>query len=141
MLMRSGESHLAAVFNDAKIAEIYTEGSCGPFPYEDCRWLRREFQGNLDGLIPDLDMWFFDIFGYASRGKRLMKLSDEEALRARAIMSLSFYEKHPEYAWLERHIVASDTPDLFEEMNLAERSRTMLLNLFDLMLSEKFMDV
>lgn len=67
-------------------------------------------------------MWFFDIFGYASQGKRLIKLSEEGALRARGLLSLRFFDKHPEYAWLKMHITKAATPELYENMDLVERS-------------------
>jgi hypothetical protein len=140
MLLRSGEIHLDAEILAVEIAQIYNEEDCSPFPYEGCRWLRREFDGELENLIPDLDMWLSDVAGFSSRGKRLLKLPEEQVSHARGIMSLSFSEKRPEYAWLERHITESNTPDLYEKINLYERMRTMLIALFDLMWREKYQE-
>ena len=140
MLLRSGKSHLEAESIAEKVKQLYDEECRGPFPYDDCRWLRREFQEITDDLIPDLDMWFFNIFGYASHGKRLIDLSEEDVLRARGLLSLSFFDKHPEHAWLKMHITTSLTPELHERLDLAERSRTALLHLLDLMLSQKFVE-
>src|SRR5688572_25517783 len=123
MLLRSGESHLEAERIAEKIKQMSDEECRGPFPYDDCRWLRNEFHDISDDLIPDLDMWFFDIYGYASHGKRLIKLSEEEVLRARGLLCLSFFDKHPEHAWLKMHITQSATPDLYEDMDLADRLR------------------
>ena len=138
MLLRSGEAHLEAENLAIKLSETYYGEACSPFPYNDCRWLRREFDGELEDLIPDLDMWFLDIAGISSRGKRLLNLSEEQVLYARGIMSLNFFDKHPECAWIERHITELNTPDLFEQMNLYNRMRRMLVSLFDLMLREKY---
>ena len=56
MLLRSGETHLDAENRAVKIAQTYNEQDRSPFPYESYRWLRREFNGELENLIPDLDM-------------------------------------------------------------------------------------
>jgi hypothetical protein len=140
MLLKSGETHLEAESLAVEIAQTYNEQDRSPFPYEGCRWLRREFDGELENLIPDLDMWLSDIAGFSGQGKRLLNLPEEKVSHARGIMSLSFFEKHPEYAWLERHITESDTPDLYEKINLYERMRRMLVALFDLMLRERYQE-
>jgi hypothetical protein len=137
MVLKSGETHLEAENLALKIAQTYDEEDRSPFPYEGCRWLRGEFDGELDNLIPDLDMWLLDITGFSSRGKRLLNLPEEKVSHARGIMSLSFFDKYPEYAWLERHITESDTPDLYEKINLYEGMRRMLVTLFDLLLRER----
>ncbi len=138
MLLKSGVTHLEVENLAVDVAQTYNEQDRSPFPYEGCRWLRGEFDGEFENLIPDLDMWLSDIAGFSSQGLRLLNLSEEKVSHARGIMSLSFFEKHPEYAWLERHIIFSDAPDLYEKINLYERMRAMLVALFDLMLREKY---
>jgi len=134
VLLRSGESHFEAEQHALNIVALY-QSDCSPFPYEGCRWLRREFaDANLADLIPHLDLWLGDVCGFASRGKSLLRLTPEQVSGARGIMSLGFFEKHPEYAWLGRHIGARDTPDLFDSLALAERMRGELVGLFDFML-------
>ena len=138
MLLRSAESHFEAVARAIRLADTYEDDGCVPFPYVDCRWLRREFDADLESLIPDLDMWRMDICGFASSGQRLLKLPIEEILSARGLMSLSFFEKHPEYAWLKMHITQSNTPDLFERIAWCDETRAELASLLDFMLREKF---
>jgi hypothetical protein len=140
VLLRSGKSHFEAEERALDIAALYQE-DCSPFPYEGCRWLRHQFaDANLEILIPDLDLWLFDIFAFASGGKRLSRFTAEQILAARGVMSLSFFDKHPEYAWIERHITESNTPDLFDRMTLYNRLRLELVGLFEFLLRETLGD-
>ena len=138
MLLTSGETHFEAEQLAFNIFDLY-RSDCSPFPYEGCRWLRREFaDANLEDLIPHLDLWLGDVSGFASRGKSLLRLTPEQVSTARGIMSLGFFDKHPEYAWLGRHIGARNTPDLFDSLALVERMRAELVGLFDFMLRNAF---
>jgi hypothetical protein len=138
VLLTSGESHFEAEQRAFKILDLY-RSDCSPFPYEGCRRLRREFaDANLEDLIPHLDLWFSDVSGFASRGKSLLRLTPDQLSAARGMMSLVFYDKHPEYAWLDRHIGARNTPDLFDSLTLAEQMRVELVDLFDFMLRNAF---
>jgi hypothetical protein len=139
MLLKSGEAHLEAEAIAMRIAEL-KEQDVDPFPYEGCRWLKREFYENLDLLIPHLDLWFITVSGYSCRGKRLLSLSEEEVVKASGLLSHSFFEEYPRYAWLERHITEANTPDLYEALHLSERLRKMLLELFRFMLCEKYQE-
>ncbi len=67
-----------------------------------------------------------------------MRLTPEQVSAARGMMSLSFFDKHPEYAWLGRHIGARNTPEMFDSLTLAERMRVELVGLFDFMLRNGF---
>ena len=140
MLLKSGEAHLEAEAMAISIAEL-KEQDISPFPSEDCRWLKREFDENLSGLIPDLDIWFITVSGYSGWGKRILAWPEEKVVQARAILSHSFFEEHPKYAWLERHITQANTPDLYEALYLSEQLRKMLLELFSFMLREKYQEL
>jgi hypothetical protein len=76
--------------------------------------------------------------GFASHGKHLLRLPLEQVSAARGLMSLDFFDKHPEYAWLGRHINERNSPDLFDRLTLAERMRIELVGLFDFMLLQAF---
>jgi hypothetical protein len=138
VLLRSGESHFEAEQLALNIIALY-QSDCSPFPYEGCGCLRRQFaDANLENLIPHLDLWLGDVSGFASRGKSLLRLTPEQVSAARGMMSLSFFDKHPEYAWLGRHIGGRDTADLFDCLTVAERMRIDLVGLFDFMLRNAF---
>jgi hypothetical protein len=140
MLLNSGETHFEAEQRALNVAAMYDE-DCSPFPYEGCGWLRCGFSDtNLENLIPHLDLWFMDICGIASRGKRLLRLNAEQLFAARGVASLGFFDQHPEYAWLQRHISQSNTPDLFDKLALCDHMRLELVTLFDFMLREALPD-
>jgi hypothetical protein len=136
VLLKSGKSHFEAQDRALNVCAM-NDDHCSPFPYVDCRWLRREFiDANLDDLIPHLDIWFADIAGIASRGKRLLRLTPEQLSAFRGVLALSFFDKHPEYAWIERHVSQSITPDLFDKFALYHQMRLELVALLDFMLRE-----
>ena len=102
--MKSGEAHLEAAAISAELSRIYDEEVCGPFPSEGCRWLMCEF-GASDDLTSDLDLWFSDVAGLSSRGKKLLHWSVDDVSSARGVASLGFFDKHPQYAIFERHFI------------------------------------
>jgi hypothetical protein len=140
MILRSCESHLEAQNLSDNLKQLWDEEFQGPFPHADCQWLNHEFQGELDHLLPDLDLWVIDHIGFASRGRSLLEFSRDQALRARGLVSVRFFEQLPEYAWLERHVSESNTPDLCAYLDVSDRLRSMLLSLFDLMLKEQLIE-
>jgi hypothetical protein len=137
MLLKNGETHLQAEELAEEVKRIYLEEAGGPFPYEGCRWLKSEF-GDFEGLTPDLNTWQMDIAGHSSMGKSVLSWSAEKVLQSRGAMSLSFFEKHPEYALLERHITEKETPDLFDKLSVYNRMRKKLLELYDFLLTEQY---
>ena len=137
MLLKSGEAHLKAESMAMEIAELQ-ELDRGPFPYEDCFWLQSEFAENLDDIVPDLDMWFMEIAGPSSWGKKTLSWSEEKILKVRNDLRYSFFETYPMYAWLKMHITKENTPDLYERFQSSEQLRKMLCELMDFMMLEKY---
>ena len=139
MLLKSGEAHLKAEAIAMEITEIY-EQRISPFPSEDLRWLKSEFDANLDDLGVNLNLWFMNLAGYASWGKRILSWSGEKVLQVRGDLSYDFFEEYPQYAWLKIHITMVNTPDLYEQFQLSEQQRLKLHALLDFMVREKFQD-
>jgi hypothetical protein len=139
MLLKSGEAHLEAEAMALRIAEL-AELDIAPFPYEDCRWLKREFDEKLTDFIPDLDLWFMKVAGYSRGGKRILSWPEEKVVQASGELSHSFFAEYPQYAWLERHITEANTRDLYEALHLSERLRKMLKELLSFMLREKYQE-
>jgi hypothetical protein len=137
MLLKSGEAHLEAEAMALSITEL-AELDIAPFPSEDCRWLKREFDEKLTDLILYLDLWFMTVSGYSRWGKRILSWPEEKVVQASGELSHSFFEVYPQYAWLESHITEANTPELYEALHLAERLRKMLTELLSFMLREKY---
>lgn len=100
-----------------------------PFPYQGCRKLIRHAPEASDGLIPNLNTYFMDIVGYASWGKGILKWPEQKVQQTIARLSVTFFEKHPEYSTLESMITKSSTPDLYANLALYERMRLCLLQI------------
>lgn len=139
MLLKSGEAHLKAESMAREITELF-ESDISAFPSEDCRWLKSEFEANLDDLYTDLTMWFMTVAGYSSWGKQLLSWSEDKVRQVRDVIRFSFFDEYPQYKWLEIHITKANTPDLYEEFQLYEQLRNKLRTLLDFMLSEKYQD-
>lgn len=119
-----------------ELRRIFKEDLSGPFPHGDCRRLRAKAGGIYEGLIPDLDLYFWDVAKYCSLGKKLLRLPKDDLIKARATLERSFFEKHPEYLPLAALISETDTPTLRAEIELHDELRGKLLKIITALLSE-----
>lgn len=78
-------------------------------------------------LHGSLEMYLSGIAGYASGADRLSRRPRAELEAGRQFLSRSFFDKHKEYAHYRAKITEDQTPDLFQEMEIAELNRTDLL--------------
>lgn len=101
----------------------------GPFPYDDYRKILREAGKKYSELSPDLNRWGMDILGCCSRGWSVLNWPKDEVEHTKKVLSLSFYEKHPEYTPLVALITASATPDLDAYLVIHEKMRQTFLEL------------
>ncbi len=103
----------------------------GPFPYDDCRTVKaKDTEGVFAHLIPDLDVYFSEIAGYRSSGKRILGWSEEKLDEARRRLTRTFFERYPMYIAL-RDLRRDDAPDLYDRMHETERARVVLLRLIE----------
>lgn len=100
-----------------------------PFPYEGCCAVLALSPGEFDGLIPDLDMFFSRIAGYASAVNKVDSWSASRVAQARADLANSFFEEDPEYELLQREITDALAPDLAEHLRFYEHLRVEILRL------------
>jgi hypothetical protein len=108
-----------------------------PFPYADCRKMQVLADDQAADLIPDHDAYFADLAGYCSRGSRIARMSPEEFLKMKRASEKSFFEKHPEYQAIKSFISKSGTPDLFRDLELTEKMRAALLEIFELHVADQ----
>jgi hypothetical protein len=111
----------------------YREELLKPFPYEDCFKILDETGHRFEALIPDLDMYFYDIASPCSAAKRLICLPIEERTTLQKRLQGSFYEKHPEYQEIEFRITPVKTPYLYAHMAVHEEIRVEILRLLFLL--------
>lgn len=119
-----------------ELRRIFKEDLTGPFPYADCRRLRASSEGTYEGLIPDFDLYFWEVAKYCSLGKKLLRLPKDDLSKARATLTKSFFEKHPEYLPLAALINETATPTLHADLKLHDELRRRLLAVVSTLLAE-----
>lgn len=115
--------------SEGEAIQTLAESANSPFPYEGCRTVMARNSGEYEGLIPDLDLYFSTIAGYASAASRISSWDANRLQRARNDLACSFFELHPEYELLTREIDDDIAPDLAEQLRFHEELRTRLLAL------------
>jgi nicotine blue oxidoreductase len=117
----------------AEIADLAARNH-HPFPYEDVRTLvRRADQEGLlrvpaEGLVPDLDLLFGTIQGWAESARPLLA-GRRNAAGLERDLRRPFFEAHPAWAPLSAPIEAGAVPRLQHDLQQAERMRVLLLEL------------
>lgn len=119
-----------------ELRRIFKEDLSTPFPYDDCRRVYARAGKIADGLIPDLVLYLGDVAGYCSLGKKLLRLPEEDLLKARATLERSFFEKHLEYLPLAAWINEADTPALFADLEFHDELRGRLLAIIATLLAK-----
>ena len=119
-----------------ELRRVFKEDLTEPFPYADCHRLLTHIEGDDEGLIPDLDLFFWDVAKYCSLGKKLLHLPKDDLSKARVMLAESFFEKHPEYLPLAALINETDTPTLSAELKLHDELRARLLAIISTLLAE-----
>ncbi|MEN3333726.1 MAG: YxiJ-like protein [Blastocatellia bacterium] len=130
--MEQGDNKRASELAD-EIMQLYRKNRM-PFPYTGCRFILHGLEDDFDGFIPDLNLWSMDIAGFASQSFRIKDWPVEKLRTGQGLMSLGFFDKHPEYRVLERFISSEETPDLYEKLKLYEKMRNKLLELLSVLL-------
>jgi hypothetical protein len=121
-----------------EVQRLYEEEWRSPFPREDCNYLIDENSDDrFKDLCFDLDTYFAQLAGFACSTKRFLKLSADKLEELRGRIRTSFFEEYPQYALLERQIIELETPDLYERLQLCEKIRSQLLQLFSVLLDEQ----
>lgn len=104
----------------------------GPFPYDDVRALMEVMPEEFARLAPrhiftaDLDTFMFAIYGWANGGIRIDLTDALARFKAREWLSLSFFERFPQYAFLAGYDLA-EYPGLQRALSASEQARVLLL--------------
>lgn len=106
----------------AKLQRIFKEDLSKPFPYEDCRKVFVEAGARDEGFIPDLDLYWSELAGYCSWGKRILDWPEEKLLEVKQSLEKSFLDRHPQHQKIVSLITESRAPDLYARMAWYENS-------------------
>ena len=109
-----------------QLAQLYeTELYGGPFPLEDAYKVGRGPQ--WDVFHGHLVLWFADIAGIASHGKRLAKISAERKAEFRRFAAQPFFSKYPEFSFIEERMRNADVPYLRQRIESTEKARLLIV--------------
>lgn len=97
------------------------------FPHQECRLLRKKQDFDIEAFTNDLRVYWTSIAGFASSATRLAYRAQLQLYWGKQALAHSFFERHPEYAALEKNITEKKTPKLREQINLYEEQRKSLL--------------
>jgi hypothetical protein len=112
-----------------KLSELAESDSRYPFPYDGCRKIRKTHSDQLELLIPHLDLYLMEIAGNVSYGKKILGWSKEQVTEAKAKMNQSFFDKRPEYRFIESSISNPDTPDLYFCLQIYDQMRMLIVEI------------
>ena len=110
------------------LQELYKSDFLHPFPYEDCRKIT-DNKDEFEDLIPCLDLYFSDIAGYCSWGKRVKKWSAEKIADVRIKLHKSFFDRFPKFDKLKLVINERGTPKLYNQMLIFDLMRLTLTDI------------
>lgn len=119
------------------LQSLYKADLLNPFPYDDCRKLLANKNGDFEDLIPCLDLYFSRIAGYCSWGKRSLNWTSEKIEETRHGLRQSFFQKFPKYAALKSSINEKNTPELFNQLLVYDLMRLTLLDVLSEMTRPK----
>lgn len=97
------------------LKELYKSDLLHPFPYEDCQNIGND-KDKFEDLILCLDLYFSDIAGYCSWGKRVEKWSAEKIADVQIKLRKSFFDRFPKFDGLKSVITESETPKLYSQL-------------------------
>ncbi len=97
-----------------------------PFPYAECRALARNTGTDYQSLVSDLDTYFYDVWSPANGAGRLPQKPEAWLCDLQKDLTLSFFERYPQYAALEKAINSEDAPLLSRRLADFDMLRRML---------------
>ena len=117
------------------LQKLYKSDFLHPFPYEDCRKITRQTANQNDDLVACLDVYFSDVAGFCSWGKRMEKWSAEKTTDTEIRLNKSFFDRFPKLSEFKSKINEQETPTLYNQLLIFDLMR---LTLMDILSEMKF---
>ena len=111
------------------LQSLYKTDLLNPFPYQDCRKLLIAQADDFEDLIPCLDLYFSDVAGYCSWGKRTLSWTDEKIEEIKSRLQASFFRQFPKFKALKPYINEENTPKLYSQLLIHDLMRLTLLDI------------
>ncbi len=110
------------------LRELYKTDFLQPFPIDDCRNILSENGEKFADLVPCLDIYFSDVAGYCSWGKRITTWSDDKLKEAKNSLRKNFFQRFSKFTALASKISEVKTPNLHSQLLIIELMRLTLLD-------------
>ncbi|CAN5397821.1 hypothetical protein BH10ACI1_BH10ACI1_22350 [soil metagenome] len=111
------------------LQSLYKTDLLNPFPYEDCRKLLADKAVEFEDFIPSLDLYFSDIAGFCSWGKRSLSWSSKKIEEIKPKLQSSFFQQFPKFNALKPRINEETTPKLYSQILIHDLMRLTLLDI------------
>lgn len=116
------------------LRKLYQSDLLYPFPYNDCAKISAK---DDDDLIPSLDLYFSDIAGFCSWGKRILLWSNEQSGIAEDTLRKSFSQRFPAFTEVFKLINDKETPQLYNQILVYDLMRLTLIDILSEIENEK----
>ena len=123
------------------LRKIYKSDFLQPFPYQDCRKILQRTDAGFEDFIPSLDVYFSDVAGYCSSGKRIDDWSIEKIEKAENQMQKSFFDRFSRFSELKSAITERETPQLYNQLLIYDLMRLTLIDILSEIKTEKYSQV
>ena len=110
------------------LQKLYKTDFLRPFPIKDCRVILSESDAKFSDFVPSLDVYFSDVAGYCSWGKRIENWSFEKIIEAKHILRKSFFQRFSKFSVLESKISENKTPNLHSQLLITDLMRLTLVD-------------
>jgi hypothetical protein len=109
-----------------KLDQLYkTKLGVGPFPTAQTG---KVGQGkDRDDFHAYLTMYLAGIAGIASHGKRLKRISLERRREFQSLSELPFFDKYPQFEYIQKRIQSSHVPELKRLLDATEEARLLIV--------------
>jgi len=119
------------------LQELYKSDFLHPFPHQDCRKILAENGGEFEDFIPSLDLYFSDVAGYCSWGKKISSWSVEKVNNVKAELQKTFFQRFPKFSDLQSKITENETPNLHSQLLIFDLMRLTLLDILSEIKTER----
>lgn len=121
------------------LQKLYKSDFFQPFPYEDCRKILKQNRKEFEDLIPSLDVYFSDVAGFCSSGKRIERWTEEQIAAVESKLGDSFFERFPTFTELKSEINEKQTPRLHSQLLIFDLMRLTFVDILsEIKKSERF---
>ena len=116
------------------LQQLYRSDLLYPFPYNDCAKIAAKDDGDF---VPSLDLYFSDIAGFCSSGKRILFWSNEQTKIPKHTLQKTLVQRFPAFAKISKSVNDKETPKLYNQILICDLMRLTLIDILSEIENEK----